>query len=112
MGLKIHRDILKRWNRRYLGERNNTMKIDSSKKVNDVAGEHVVISQDNGTSNMTTVVGLNESAYLLYNRLKGREFGIDDVVSILMEEYDIDEATARNDAEMWEKQMREQNMII
>lgn len=112
MELKIHRDILKQCNCRYLGKRNRTMKIDSSKKVNDVAGEHVVISMDNGTSNMTTVVGLNESAFLLYNRLKGREFSLDDVVDILLEEYDIDETTARNDAKEWEKQMRQQNMII
>lgn len=88
------------------------MRIDSHKKVRDVAGEHIVIRQDANTADMTTVIGLNDSALLLYNQLKDRDFNVSDVTALLMEEYTVDEATAQHDAAEWIRQMKEQGLII
>ena len=88
------------------------MKIDSKKKVRNVAGENIVIMQADNAVDMTKVVALNESALLVYNKLVGKEFGVDDVVRVLTDEYDIDEATARRDAEAWVASMRNEHLII
>ena len=45
------------------------MRIDSSKKIRDVSGEHILIRVAEGQADMTEVVGLNESAMQLYRDL-------------------------------------------
>lgn len=87
------------------------MRIDTGKKVRDVAGEHIVIMQDKGVADMTKVVALNESALFLYERLKDKDFELSDVVRLLLDEYEVDEATATADAEAWVKHMGEQGLL-
>ena len=88
------------------------MKIDIRKKIRSVAGENIVMMPSAGTTDMTQVVALNDSALELYNILKEREFTLDDVVRALLDTYEVDEATARADAEKWVAQMRKQRLII
>lgn len=88
------------------------MRIDTNKKVRQVSGENIVIMQAAGTTDMTQVVALNESALELYNMLKGGDFTLDDVVKTMLDTYEVDAATARADAETWIGQMREQGLII
>ena len=87
------------------------MKIDTSKKIREVAGEHIVIMQDKGVSDMTKVVALNESALFLYEKLTNRDFELPDIVQILVDEYEVDEATAAADAEAWVKNMGEHGLL-
>ena len=88
------------------------MRIDSRKKIRHVSGENIVLMPAAGTADMTQVVALNESALELYNILKECEFTLDDVVKAMLDTYEVDEATARADAEKWVGQMREQRLII
>ena len=64
------------------------MKINDNLKVRTVAGENIVMMQGVDGTDMTRVVALNESALLLFNRLSGREFEVDDVVRVLTDEYE------------------------
>lgn len=88
------------------------MKIDRNKKVRQVDGENIVIMQADGAADMTQVVALNESAMELYDRLKDSDFTVDDVVRMLLDIYEVDEATARHDAAEWVDQMRKQRLIL
>lgn len=88
------------------------MRIDSSKKIRDVSGEHILIRVAEGQADMTEVVGLNESAMQLYRDLAGRDFTVDDAVECLTAQYEVDPETARRDAEEWVKSMREQGLIV
>ena len=67
--------------------------------------------QDKGVADMTKVVALNESALFLYERLKDRDFELSDVVRLLLDEYEVDEATATADAEAWVKHMGEHGLL-
>lgn len=87
------------------------MRIDTRRKVRSVSGENIIIRQLEGTVDMTQVVALNESAMLLYNELKDKDFTIEDIVQTLLAHYDTDEATARRDAEDWVAAMRKQNLM-
>lgn len=88
------------------------MRFDERKKVRTVAGENIVIMQADGEADMTKVVALNESAMLVYEQLKGKEFTVADVARVLTDEYEVDEATALADAEALVASMRHEHMII
>lgn len=88
------------------------MRINEKMKVRNVAGENIVIMPSDDAADMTKVVALNESSLLMYNQLKGREFALDDAVQLLLDNYDVDEATARKDAEAWLADMRKHRLIV
>lgn len=88
------------------------MRFDERKKVRTVAGENIVIMQADGEADMTKVVALNESAMLVYEQLKGKEFAVADVARVLTDEYEVDEATAMADAEVLVADMRKEHLII
>ena len=88
------------------------MRINDKIKVRTVAGENIVIMQSTNGSDMTRVVALNESALLLYNCLTGSEFEVNDAARILTEEYEVNEADARKDAEAWVEEMKKNGLII
>lgn len=88
------------------------MRFDERKKVRTVAGENIVIMQADGEADMTKVVALNESAMLVYEQLKGKEFAVADVARVLTDEYDVDEATAMADAEELVADMRKEHLIM
>ena len=87
------------------------MRLNPGIKVRKVAGENIVMRVGADGSDMTTVIAFNESSLLLVERLQGRTFSIDDAVAILLEEYDVDEATARADVEKWVEEMRHHDML-
>ena len=88
------------------------MRINEKMKIRNVAGENIVIMPSDDAADMTKDVALNESSLLLYNQLKGREFSLDDAVQLLLDNYDVDEATARKDAEAWLADMRKHRLIV
>jgi hypothetical protein len=88
------------------------MRFDERKKVRTVAGENIVIMQADGEADMTKVVALNESAMLVYEQLKGKEFAVADVARVLTDGYEVDEATAMADAEELVASMRREHLII
>ena len=81
-------------------------------KVRHVAGEDIVITQSPEAADMTKVIALNESALFLYNALSDRDFEAADVVAALLDEYEVDEASARRDAEAWIVDMRDNSLIV
>ena len=88
------------------------MKINDKIKVRRVADENIAMMQNIDGTDMTRVVALNESAMMLYNALKGREFTADDVVRTLTDEYEVGEADARRDAEAWIAEMKQNKLIV
>ena len=56
------------------------MKINTNYKLREVAGETIVVNQGKAGADMTRIISLNASAKLLYERLQGCEFGVEDVL--------------------------------
>ena len=89
----------------------DNMKIKSEYKVRQIAGENVVILQGCGNSDMTQIITLNDSALLLWKELEGKNFGVEDAVAALCENYDVEETVAKSDAEAWIKRMQECGLV-
>lgn len=87
------------------------MRIKSEYKLRDIAGETIVVSQGVFGADMTKVISLNSSARLIYQELTDVEFILEDVVKVLMDNYEIDRDTAVTGAETWVESMRECGII-
>lgn len=89
-----------------------TMKINPIFKVRKVAGENIILLQGKTSGDMTRVVAFNESALLMWDSLQGKDFTVEDAVAVLVENYDVDEATARTDAGKWVEMIRESGLLL
>lgn len=81
------------------------MKISEKYKVREMAGEHIIVMPGRYGADMTRVVALNATSLYLWEQLAGREFDLEEVVRLLVEQYEIDPETARTDAEKWVEQL-------
>ena len=87
------------------------MKFKEGYKVRNIAGENVVIMQGSYGSDMTRVIALNESSLLLWNELQGVDFDAAAVKKILLDNYEVDEATAEHDAAAWIEKLAECGLV-
>lgn len=87
------------------------MKIKSQYKVREMAGENVVIMQGKGTSDLTRIISLNESALYLWGEVEGKEFDTQKVAELLSEQYGIDRDIAERDAQRWIDRLEECGLI-
>ena len=87
------------------------MKIKSQYKVREMAGENVVIMQGKGTSDLTRIISLNESALYLWGEVEGKEFDTKKVAELLAEQYGIDMDIAERDAQRWINRLEECGLI-
>lgn len=88
------------------------MKISPRYKVRNVADENIVLVQGRNPGDMTTVIALNETSLYLWNSLWGRDFEVEDVSGLLSSRYDVDEVTAKSDAEKWIATLNEHKILV
>ena len=87
------------------------MKINSSYKVRQVAGENLVVGQGRLNADMTKVISLNETAVLLWKELADKDFTCEDAADVLVKNFGIDKEVAIKDATKWIEKMRECGII-
>ena len=87
------------------------MRINQNCKVREIAGENVVIMQGRNGADLTQIITLNESALILWQALSGSDFEVEDAQRVLTENFEVDEATALRDAQLWVERMRECKLI-
>ena len=74
------------------------MKINQGFELREMCGEHIIIGTGVENIDFSKVISLNESAVLLWREVEGKEFTADTLAALLVEHYDVDEATALADA--------------
>ncbi len=84
------------------------MKIKKGFELQSVCGEYIIVPAGEENVDFSKIISLNETAADLWKGVSGmEEFGIDDMVTVLQEQYEVDEETAREDctkiAECWEE---------
>lgn len=84
------------------------MKIKKGLEVKDICGEHIVMAEGSGSVDFSKIVSLNESAYLLWTNLVGKDFSEADMVNILFDNYEVDKHVAEADVKdlvaKWKKE--------
>jgi hypothetical protein len=86
------------------------MKIKEGFVLKNVAGEHIVIPVGNKAINFNGLITLNKSGKLLFESLS-EEKSIDDLVSILLTHYEIDEKQAKEDVISFINKLKNKDII-
>ena len=73
------------------------MKIKNGFELRDVCGENVIIAHGVENIDFTKVITLNESAALIWKQVEGKDFTEDDMVKILLDEYEVEKPQAQAD---------------
>lgn len=65
--------------------------------MRNICGEYIIVAEGNVNIDFTNILSLNESAAYLWQRIGDEHFDIDTLTQWLMEEYEVDIDTARQD---------------
>ena len=87
------------------------MRIKQEYQVREVAGENIVILQGRYGADLTRIVTFNDSALLMWNELFGKDFTSQDAAAVLLQNYEVEEATAQKDALLWIDKLTECNLL-
>lgn len=87
------------------------MRIRSEYKLRNIAGETIIVKQGTTDIDLTKVISLNSSAYIIYKEVAGNDFCLEDIIEILENNYEIDRDTAAKGAQAWIDSMKECNLI-
>lgn len=84
------------------------MKIKEGFELQIVCGEHIIIPAGEDNVDFSHIISLNPTAAYLWENLSNKEFfTVEDMVSLLLEEYEVEEDIATEDckmiAECWEE---------
>lgn len=74
------------------------MKTKKGFKLRTICGENIIVAEGIENIDFSRIISMNESAAYLWQHIQGADFDADTLTKLLLEEYDIDEATARQDA--------------
>lgn len=84
------------------------MKVKKGLELQEVCGEFIIVPAGIENVDFSKIISLNETAADIWKSVaEMNEFSIDDMVKILLEQYEVDEETAREDcakiAERWKE---------
>ncbi|MBE6738215.1 MAG: PqqD family protein [Ruminococcaceae bacterium] len=86
------------------------MKIKENFMLRKVADCYVVVPVGAAVAEFNGMINLNEAGAFLWQLLES-DTTIDDVVSEMLKQYDVDEATAKKDVEKFVAQLREASLL-
>ena len=70
-----------------------------------VCGENIIVAEGEENIDFSNIISMNESSAYLWQNIQGKEFTHEDLVCLLTQEYEVDEATALKDVkaltELW-----------
>lgn len=88
------------------------MKTKKGFRLRDICGEHIVVAEGIDNIDFSKIISMNESSAYLWEKVQGEnEFTEDELVKMLLEEYDVDEATAKEDVKKLIEQWTEAQII-
>lgn len=80
-------------------------------KLNCVCGQSFLVPMGEKNVDFSKLIALNESSLLLWKRMEQGEFSEEELISLLLEEYEVDESTARNDVKNLIEQFKSEGII-
>ena len=73
------------------------MKTKIGFNLRQICGENVIIAEGEENIDFSNIISMNESSAYLWKKIRDKEFSEDDLVKLLIEEYEVDEVTAKSD---------------
>ena len=73
------------------------MKAKTGFNLRNVCGEQVIVAEGRENIDFSNIISMNETSAYLWNAIQDKDFTVEDLVKLLMQEYDVDEQTARKE---------------
>lgn len=73
------------------------MKTKKGFNLRTICGENIIVGEGIENIDFSRIISMNESAAYLWSHIKDTDFDEDTLVKLLLDEYEVDEATARAD---------------
>ena len=74
------------------------MKFKKGFRLRPLGKEFIVVGEDVEQVNFNRMIALNQSAAYLWRSVDGKDFTVEDLCELLLDEYEVDEATALADS--------------
>ena len=93
------------------------MKAKKGFNLREVCGEQIIVAEGKENLDFTHIISMNESSAFLWNSVQGKEFTIEDLADLLVDNYMIDENTpldrerAKKDAQAMLDKWVEANIV-
>lgn len=75
------------------------MKTKKGFNLRQVCGENVIVAEGAENIDFSSIISMNESSAYLWNSIQGKEFDKNNLVELLIQEYEVDADTAAKDVE-------------
>jgi len=73
------------------------MKTKNGFRLRNICGENIIVAEGIDNIDFSRIISMNESSAFLWQKVAGKDFTEEDLVSYLTEEYEVDETTANAD---------------
>ena len=73
------------------------MKTKKGFNLRTICGENIIVGERIENIDFSRIISMNESAAYLWSHIKDTDFDEDTLVNLLLDEYEVDDATARDD---------------
>jgi hypothetical protein len=80
-------------------------------RLRTVCGENFIVAEGLTNIDFSSIISMNDSSAFLWKKVEGTEFNVDDLVSYLCEEYEVDEPTAKDDISLLVKTWKEAGIV-
>jgi len=87
------------------------MKLKSGFNLRDICGEKVLVAEGLENIDYSRIINLNETAAYLWENLADSDFEVEDMVTLLTNEYDVPNDVALEDCRELVSQWREAELI-
>jgi len=75
------------------------MKTKKGFRLRTVCGENIIVAEGIENIDFSRIISMNESSAYLWQHIQDTDFTADTLTRLLLDEYEVDESTARSDAE-------------
>lgn len=76
------------------------MKAKKGFNLRDICGERIIVAEGKENIDFSNIISMNESSAYLWDKIAALDcFTVDTLVDLLTAEYEVDESTARKDAQ-------------
>ncbi|MBP5340168.1 MAG: PqqD family protein [Prevotella sp.] len=75
------------------------MKTKKGFNLRTICGENIIVAEGIENIDFSRIISMNESSAYLWKKIQGQDFTSETLTQLLLEEYDVDEQTARADVD-------------
>lgn len=68
-------------------------------RLRELGGDYILIGESAELVNFNNIITFNEAAAYLWQNIQGKDFDVETLTQLLLEEYDVTEDIAREDAQ-------------